>query len=99
MRGAWLESYGGPHRVAVRDDVPVPPPAAGEVLVRVRAAAVNYPDLLVMNNGYQLSAELPFTPGSEFAGEVLVTGAGVSEFAVGDRVAGSAFVGAFAEQV
>jgi len=97
MKAAWLEAFGGPADVKVTDR-PAPVPGAGEVLVDVHAAAVNYPDLLVMSNGYQLSAQPPFTPGSEFAGVVVAAGSGVTEFAPGQHVAGSAFVGAFAEQ-
>jgi NADPH2:quinone reductase len=68
------------------------------VRVRVRAAAVNFPDLLVLANRYQLSVPLPFTPGSELAGEVLECGAGAEDFAAGDRVYGAALAGAFAEE-
>ena len=98
MKAAWLEAFGGPDDVKIRE-LPTPVPTADEVLIQVHASAVNFPDLLVMNNGYQLSAEPPFTPGSEFAGVVVSVGDAVTGFDVGDRVAGSAFVGAFAEQV
>jgi NADPH2:quinone reductase len=98
MRAAVLNRFGGPEEVEL-SYADIPTPGEGEVRVRVKAASLNFTDLLVMNNGYQLSAEPPFTPGAEFAGVVEETGPGVAQFAVGDRIAGSAFVGAFAEQV
>ncbi len=67
--------------------------------VKVEAAAVNFPDVLICANQYQVSIPVPFTPGSEFAGRVDQVGEGVESFAVGDRVFGSAMVGAFAEYV
>jgi NADPH2:quinone reductase len=60
---------------------------------------VNFPDVLVIADEYQMSAPLPFVPGSEFAGEVVEVAAGVDTVAVGDRVFGSAFVGAFADEI
>ncbi|WP_307678854.1 alcohol dehydrogenase catalytic domain-containing protein [Streptomyces sp. V4I2] len=68
-------------------------------LVRVHAAAVNYPDVLIAADRYQVSAPLPFTPSSEFAGVVTGLGPGVSGPAVGSPVAGAVLSGAFAEQV
>jgi NADPH2:quinone reductase len=98
MRAAVCRSYGAPDVVVV-DDVPSPDPGPGEVRVRIAAAAVNFPDVLVVANGYQLSAPTPFVPGSEFAGAVDAIGDGVDGLAVGDRVFGTVFVGAFAEAV
>ena len=77
-------------------EVDVPSPAAGEVLVRVRAASLNYPDLLMTQGKYQFKPELPFTSGLELAGEVVEADPG-SGFAVGDRVMGGAKTGAFAQ--
>lgn len=74
-------------------------PGPGEVLVRVHAAAVNFPDVLIVANRYQVRAPLPFTPGSEFAGVVAALGPGVSGPPVGSPVAGAVLSGAFAEQV
>ncbi|WP_284742363.1 NADPH:quinone oxidoreductase family protein [Amycolatopsis sp. RTGN1] len=76
-----------------------PEPGPGEVLVRVHTAAVNYPDVLIAANRYQVSAPLPFIPGSEFAGVVTALGPGVPGPAVGSPVAGAVLSGAFAEQV
>ena len=91
--------YGAPDAVAVVTDQPSPFLADGQVRVRVRAAAVNFPDVLIVADQYQMRAPLPFVPGSEFAGVVTEIGAGVDTVAVGDRVSGTCFVGAFAEEV
>jgi len=98
MRAAVAREYGPPETLRI-EDVPAPVPGPGEVRVRVRAAAVNFPDLLFLANRYQVSVPLPFTPGSELAGEVIECGAGASGFAPGDRVYGATLGGAFAEEV
>lgn len=77
-------------------DIPVPVRASGEVLVRVRSASLNYPDLLMTRGDYQFKPPLPFTSGLEFAGEVLEADP-ASGFAIGDRVMGGNKTGAFAE--
>jgi NADPH2:quinone reductase len=98
MRAVRCLAYGEPETLVVAD---VPPPAAGvgEVRVRVAAASVNYPDVLLVRNEYQVSIPPPFTPGSDFAGTIAATGGGVTTWRVGDRVCGTVFVGAFAERV
>lgn len=97
MRAVICREYGPPELLQVVD-VPDPVAGDGEVLVDVHAAAVNFPDLLIIQNRYQLSVAPPFTPGSELAGIVRAVGSGVSGIAVGDRVCGQAMIGAFAEQ-
>jgi NADPH2:quinone reductase len=77
-------------------DIPAPVRAPGEVLVAVRAASLNFPDLLMTQGGYQFKPQLPFTSGLEFAGEVLEADP-ASGFAAGDRVMGGNKTGAFAE--
>lgn len=77
-------------------EVGTPAPQTGEVLVRVRAASLNYPDLLMTQGKYQFKPPLPFTSGLELAGEIAEASPG-SGFAVGDRVMGGAKTGAFAE--
>jgi NADPH2:quinone reductase len=69
------------------------------VRVRVGTAAVNFPDVLLIANEYQVSVPPPFVPGSEFAGVIVETGDGTDGFAVGDRVTGTGMFGAFAEEV
>lgn len=98
MRAARVKAWGPPETIAV-EDVPDPEPAPGEAVVNVVAAAVNYPDVLIVANKYQVSVPPPFTPGSEFAGVVRALGEGTSNLHLGDRVHGSTFVGAFAENV
>src|SRR4051794_13925130 len=97
MRAAVCRSYGPPDVVAV-EEVDAPALTTGQVRVRVGAAAVNFPDVLIVANSYQVSAPTPFVPGSEFAGVVTEVAADVRGFAVGDRVSGTALVGAFAAE-
>src|SRR3954454_23684423 len=97
MRAAVCRSYGPPDVVAV-EEVDAPALTTGQVRVRVGAAAVNFPDVLIVANSYQVSAPTPFVPGSEFAGVVTAVSDGVTAVAVGDRVMGTGFVGAFAEE-
>ena len=66
---------------------PTPTPAAGEVLIRIQAASLNFPDLLIVQNKYQMKPALPFVPGSEFAGVVEAVGEGVSHLKIGQTVA------------
>ena len=77
-------------------DVPEPTTGPGEVLVHVRAASLNYPDLLMTRGGYQFKPPVPFTAGMELAGEVVEADPD-SGFGPGDRVMGGAKTGAFAE--
>ena len=110
MRAAVCHDHGPPEVLSI-EDVPSPAAGPGQALVAVRAAAVNYPDVLFVADTYQVSVPTPFVPGSEFAGEVRALGPGVEQLAVGervmglagiavgDRVMGSAMVGAFAEEV
>ena len=99
MRAAVCRQFGPPESISVEDDYPEPALAAGQVRVRVGAAAVNFPDVLFMANQYQMTVPLPFIPGSEFAGVITEVGEGVAHFALGDRVMGTVMVGAFAEEV
>ena len=78
------------------EDVPDPVPAPGQLLVRVRAASLNFPDLLMTRGEYQLKPPLPFIPGMEMAGEVIEAPAD-SGFTAGDRVVCGTRLGAFAE--
>ena len=97
MRAAVCPAYGPPEVVEVRE-VPAPALGEGQVRVAVRTAAVNFPDVLLVADDYQLSVPPPFVPGSELAGVVTEVAAGVTTVAVGDRVLGTALVGAFAEE-
>lgn len=75
---------------------PTPIPGDGEVLVEIRAASLNFPDLLIVQGKYQLKPTLPFVPGSEFAGTVVAVGSGVRHLRVGQGVACLSTIGAFA---
>ena len=77
-------------------DIPLPARDTGEVVVRVRAASLNFPDLLMTQGGYQFKPDAPFTSGLEFAGEVVEADPD-SGFAIGERVMGGNKTGAFAE--
>jgi NADPH2:quinone reductase len=72
---------------------------AGQVRVRVAAAAVNFPDVLLIAGRYQIKVPAPFIPGSEFAGIIVETDSGTDGFVIGDRVTGTGIYGAFAEEV
>ncbi len=98
MRAVRCRAYGPPSSVSV-EEVDDPVPSDGQVAVDVTAAAVNFPDVLVVADQYQLHVPVPFTPGSEFAGTVRSLGPGVEGLSVGDRVVGAALIGAFAEQI
>ncbi|WP_235833360.1 NADPH:quinone oxidoreductase family protein [Glaciibacter flavus] len=84
---AWrVTRHGEPADVLELHDVDVPTPGAGEVLVRVTAVAVNFPDVLLARGEYQERPEMPFIPGIELVGEVVALGPDVTDHAVGDRV-------------
>lgn len=93
---AWLcENPIGPEALAWKE-LPTPQPAAGEVRVAIRAASLNFPDLLIVQNKYQIKPPLPFVPGAEYAGVVDAVGEGVKHLKVGDAVAAFAGTGGFA---
>ncbi|MGH3544149.1 MAG: alcohol dehydrogenase catalytic domain-containing protein, partial [Mycobacterium sp.] len=70
MRAVICRAYGPPEDLVV-DDVADPTPGPGQLVVQVRAAAVNFPDVLLIAGKYQVRIPVPFIPGSEFAGEVV----------------------------
>lgn len=98
MRAAVCTGYGPPEVVRVQE-LPSPALAEGQVRVHVTAAAVNFPDVLLVAGKYQVTVPPPFVPGSEFAGVIAEISGGTGDFAVGDRVTGTAMFGAFAEEV
>jgi NADPH2:quinone reductase len=97
MRAIRCNQYGPPESL-VLETLPDLRPGADEVVIDVRAAGVNFPDVLIIQNKYQTKPELPFTPGAEFAGVVREVGANVRRLRVGMRVAAYTAQGAFAEQ-
>ncbi|MBC5767083.1 NADPH:quinone oxidoreductase family protein [Ramlibacter albus] len=98
MRAVLARRHGPPESLTV-EDLPSLKPLAGEVIVAVHAAAVNFPDTLIIEDKYQLKPELPFSPGGEVAGVVKALGEGVTGFAVGDPVIAACRWGGFAEEV
>ncbi len=98
MRAVRCHELTGPAGLRV-DDIPEPELAAGQVLVDVKAAGVNFPDVLITEGKYQFKPPLPFVPGGEIAGIVRAIGDGVASVGVGDRVAATMLFGAFAERV
>ncbi len=78
---------------------PTPSPRAGEVLIEIKAASLNFPDLLIVQNKYQIKPPLPFVPGSEYAGVVLAVGEGVTHLQPGQNVACLSGTGGFATHV
>lgn len=98
MRAVRCHELVGPSGLRV-DEVPDPTPGDGEVLIAVKAAGVNFPDVLLSYGKYQFKPAPPFVPGGEAAGVVIALGPGVTSLAVGDRVATTAIHGSFAEKV
>jgi NADPH2:quinone reductase len=98
VKAARCNAYGPPESIVI-EELPDPEPGPGHVVIDVRAAAVNFPDVLIIADKYQVSFPVPFTPGSEFAGVVRAVADDVSDLAVGDHVFGSTFAGGFAEQI
>jgi NADPH:quinone reductase len=97
MKAILCKQFGPPESL-VLEELPSPAPGPGQVLVSVKAASVNYPDVLIIQNKYQVKPPLPFSPGSEMAGTVKGLGASVSAAKVGDRVIAFSAYGAFAEE-
>ena len=89
----------GPPDSLVLQQLPDLTAAAGQVVIEVQAAGVNFPDVLIIQNKYQFKPELPFTPGSELAGIVRAVGEGVTHYQAGDKVIAFVALGAFSQQV
>src|SRR3989337_3110809 len=98
MKAVLCKQFGPPESLVV-EELPSPGGGAGEVVVSVRAASLNFPDVLIIQNKYQFKPPLPFSPGSELAGVVKEVGAGVQAFRPGDKVMAFTTYGAFAEEV
>jgi NADPH:quinone reductase-like Zn-dependent oxidoreductase len=98
MRALLSHEPGGPETLRL-SEVPEPVAGRGELLVRVRAAAINYPDVLIIEDKYQFRPPRPFAPGGEIAGEVEALGEGVEGWSVGDRIIAVTGHGGLAEKV
>ncbi len=98
MKAIVCKAWGLPDSLVV-EELPDLVAEPGQVVLDVKAAGVNFPDVLIIQGKYQFKPELPFTPGSEVAGVVRAVGAGVSAYQPGDRVIAFAALGGFAQQL
>lgn len=96
---AWMSHVAGGPETLVFEDLPEPDAAEDELLVRVQAVGINFPDALLIRDRYQVKPTRPFAPGGEFCGVVERVGSGVSRFQAGDVVLGRCGWGAMAERV
>jgi NADPH2:quinone reductase len=97
MKALVCEAY-GPIDTLVVKDIPSPVPGPKQLLIKVKAAAVNFPDALMVQGLYQVKPPLPFTPGAEISGIVEAVGAGVMHYKPGDRIIAMVGQGGFAEE-
>ena len=98
MKAIRTHAVGGPETLTL-DEIDAPTPAKGEVLVAVKACAINYPDGLIIRDMYQFKPQRPFSPGGEISGVIEAVGEGVEGFAVVDRVLAGIGNGGLAEKV
>ena len=98
MKAVLCKRYGPPESLTF-EELPSPRPGPGEVVVAVKAASINFPDVLIIQNKYQVKPPLPFSPGSELSGLIKELGAGVTGWKEGDKVIAYTTYGAFAEEV
>jgi NADPH2:quinone reductase len=98
MKALVCRAFGPPENLVV-EEREEPSAGPGEVLVEVRAAGLNFPDLLIVGGQYQVKVPPPFVPGGEAAGVVRAVGDGVSRFSPGDRIITTPGTGAFAERI
>ncbi len=98
MKAVVCSAFGPPENLTI-EELPDPVPGPGEVVVDIRAAAITWPDTLIIENRYQFRGEPPFTVGGEVGGTIAAVGPDVEGLAVGDDVVGGGGTGGFAEQV
>ncbi len=98
MKALVSTAVGGPDTLQLID-MPTPTPGKGQMLVRVIACGINFPDVIIIEDKYQFKPPRPFAPGSEISGEVLALGEGVTDFAVGDRIISATGWGGLAEEM
>jgi NADPH2:quinone reductase len=97
MRALVVEELAAEYAGCMVKDIPTPDPKPGEVLIQVKASAVNFPDLMQTRGEHQHKPQVPFTPGMELAGEIVKLGEGVEGWKVGDAVAGGSRTGGMAQ--
>jgi NADPH2:quinone reductase len=98
MKALLCTQFGLPDTLAVKE-IPDPIPASNQILISVEACGVNFPDVLIIQNKYQLKPELPFAPGGEVAGKVIAFGDHVQNFQIGQPILALCGWGGFAEKV
>lgn len=98
MKAVLCKSYGPPENLTL-EEIPDPQPAAGQVLIDIHAAGLNFPDTLQIAGKYQFQPPFPFIPGAEVAGTITQVGEGVTEFQTGDRVMALPGIGGMAQRV
>ena len=98
MKAIVCNAWGLPDTLVI-EELPDAVPGPGQIAIEIRAAGVNFPDVLIIQNKYQFKPALPFTPGSELAGVVLAVGDGVTRYKAGDQVIAFSAQGAFAQQI
>src|SRR4051812_44492965 len=98
MKALLSHRPGGPETLSL-EDTPDPEARTGELLVRVRACAINFPDVLIIEDKYQLKPQRPFAPGGELAGEVIRVGGGVTGWSAGGRLSAATGFGGLAQKI
>jgi NADPH2:quinone reductase len=98
MKAVLCKAYGPPESL-VLEEVPDPVPGPGQVLLNVRAAALNFPDVLMIEGKYQSQPPFPFSPGGEVSGTIAAVGPGVAASRIGEAVFGGVGVGGLAEKI
>lgn len=98
MRAMLVHELGGIDNLRM-GEMETPVPGRGEIRITMQAAGVNFPDILMISGEYQMRPDLPFAPGGELAGTVSAVGDGVERFEIGDRVVGTPYFGAYADEV
>lgn len=99
MKAVVCTEHGLPEKLELVGDWAEPEVGEHDVLIRVKAAGLNFPDVLIIQGKYQFQPELPFIPGNECSGEVEAVGAAVTRYKVGDKVIAAAGTGAFCERI
>jgi NADPH2:quinone reductase len=97
MRAVLCKEWGPPESLVI-EETPTPEPGPGQARLRIHAASVNFPDVLIIQDKYQFKPDRPFSPGSDIAGEVTAVGEGVTNVKPGDKVMGMISWGGFAEE-
>ncbi len=99
MRALLCREHGLPDKLDLVTDHEEPTPEAGQVIIDVKAAGLNFPDVLIIQGKYQFQPDMPFSPGGECAGEVIAVGEGVDRYKVGDKVIAMTGSGCFRDQI